>query len=223
MKLQAMRHAAAGRVFQLALFAALLCVATHTALAGKAGKGSSAVTVRFDDLLGDAIRSDGLGPYGGSVLSKDGSLKMSTGTRTMFFDFSKPLLAGSIQPFGAGTDSGHISKVSLVVDWGLDGPGDAVNLEFQFVAPAPDGSGPTDWRISSDIGVTRKDTTGDGVADTYILAWSSPDHAQYASTWWQDEPVRDPSSGPRRGPRPKDDGWRPVGRFDMAWGAVVEK
>ena len=135
MKFHAWRRAAAGRVFLVAACAALTMVATHTALAGKAGKGSSAVTVRFDDLLGDAIRSDGLGPYGGSVLSKDGSLKMSTGKRTMFFDFSKPVLAGSIQPFGADADSGHISSVSLVVVWGLDGPGDAVNLVYSGKGP----------------------------------------------------------------------------------------
>jgi len=99
-----------------------------------------------------------------------------------------------------------------------------VTVLFEFVAPAPDGSGPTDWRLLATMEVERKDTTGDGAADTFVLTRPAANpYPFYAYLSWHTDPVQEPATGPRRGPPYRDDGWRAGGTFDMDWGAVVEK
>ena len=85
----------------------LLAVLPHSVLAAK---GGNAITFAFDDLPGDAIRSDGLGSYAGSVQNRDGSFAIKG---SMFLDFSMPTIAGALQPFGPGEDSGIIDDISL--------------------------------------------------------------------------------------------------------------
>jgi hypothetical protein len=83
-----------GRVLSLLVLAAFLSAATPTVLAAKGAQGTPA-TVLFDDILGHAIQSDGLGPYDGVVRNRDGSLTVETGERALFIDVGG---ASGLQP-----------------------------------------------------------------------------------------------------------------------------
>jgi len=210
-----------GRFLACAL--AMLFVATGHAAAARA---HTAVTITFNDLSGDGIRSDGLGGYAGTVGGRNGTLRMSTGEDSLFFDFSNAVYPGAVTPFGSVATSGYLSGVDMTADYvdGDAGTSGWVLVLFSFVAPAPDGSGPTDWVLSMWMVVDRQDTSGDGLADTFVLSRPVADpYPVYAGLAWHTDPVREPQKGPRRYPPYKDDGWRAGGTFDMDWGAVIGK
>ncbi|MHC4960440.1 MAG: hypothetical protein ACYTGN_18990, partial [Planctomycetota bacterium] len=122
-------------------------------VAAKGGKAAVPATILFDDVLGDAIQSDGLGAYAGALNPRTGNFELSTGADELFFDFSVAVYPGATPPF----QSGYIDDVTLTV-YAMDGaPGTSapVTVWFEFVAPAPDGSGPTDWRLIQWMEVTR--------------------------------------------------------------------
>lgn len=90
-----MKHFA--RTLALAAVLAPLLAAPPSALAGR-GEKTTPVTVVFDDVLGDAIQSDGLGPYGGSLRSRDGRLTVDTGARSLYVDIG--YISGPRRIFG---------------------------------------------------------------------------------------------------------------------------
>jgi hypothetical protein len=208
-----------------AVLAALLAIVL-SATAAKGAKARTAATILFDDVAGDAIQSDGFGAYSGSYKSRDGSFSMSTGEGSLFFDFSSNVNPDAVTPFGVASDSGFLSDVDMTVSV-LNGDAGATwlaTVQFDFVAPAPDGTGPTEWRLWMAIEVEAQDTSGDGQVDTYVLSRPAPDPFPFhANLAWRTDPVNDPQPGPRRGPRYKDDGWRAAGQFDMPWGAAIER
>jgi hypothetical protein len=183
-------------------------------------------TLAFDDEVGDAIQSDGLGSYSGRFGGRNGDFTISTGEDSIYFDFSQDVSVTALTPFGSAGDSGTIDGVDLTID-NLDGDAGTellVSARFEFIAPAPDGSGPTDWRLWMTMRLERRDSSGDGVADTFVLTRPAPDPFRYdAFLGWRTDPEQNPATGPRRGPPYKDDGWRSAGQFDMAWGATIEK
>jgi len=205
---------------------AALSVVTGHAKAAGGGKTSATVALTFDDFSGDEIMSDGLGAYAGTLGGRYGTLKMSTGADSLFFDFSNAVSQGAVTPFGSAGTSGFLSGVDMSAD-NVDGDA-GTSLQtfvvFSFRAPAPDGSGPTDWRLSMWMVVDRVDTSGDGQADTFVLSRPPADPWPiYAFLDWLTDPVRETTSGPRRGPPYQDDGWRGGGQFDMDWGVVIAK
>ncbi len=130
------------RMLSLAAFAALLFVTT--AFAAKGGSQTTA-NMLFDDLAGDAIQSDGLGPYTGDIKGRDGSLVISTGERSLLIDFG----------WGAGLQ--EIVGMTLTVSR-LDGTSATANFEV---------SNP-DWglAITMSVSVSRS-------GDTYYLESTS--------------------------------------------------
>jgi hypothetical protein len=219
-----LRFMKSNRVMAGAL-AALIVVAAH-ATAAKGAKGRGTVAVSFDDAFGDGIQSDGYGTYTGTVGGRNGTFKMSTGEDSLFFDFSHPIYKGLITPFGSDGDSGLVSGVDVSADYVDGDPGTSglTFVVFDFVAPNPDGSGPTDWRLSMWMVVDRQDANKDGEADTFVFSRPAADpYPYYAFLEWHTDPVIQKPTGPRRYPPEKDDGWYLSGSYDMDWGAVIEK
>ena len=141
---------------------------------------------------------------------------MSTGSRSLFFDFSKPLSEESETPFD-GAATGWIRGVKMTF-LSLDGfsPGaHGFSGTIEFQAPAPDGSGNTSWFLSIAGGALLEDEDGDGTTDSYVLesggAWMM---------WWNG------SNHKGRGGRGSADpaaGWTWAGSFELPWGAVIDK
>ena len=193
-------------------------------LVGAAGRPTA--TMEFDDASGDAIRSDGLGAYVGTYSGRNGSFSLATGEDSIFFDFSNAYALDVVTPFGDAGDSGWLSGVQLTVGYLEGDPGTTSRTTalFEFVAPAPDGTGPTDWQLLVVLDLDRRDTNNDGSTDTILLRTPDPEpYVYYADLAWRTEPVQEPVSAPRRGPPYKDDGWRLAGRFDMPWGAAIQR
>ena len=162
-----------GRVLLLAVFAALIFAATHTAFAAKGGKRTTA-TILFDDFLDDAIQSDGLGAYDGFISSRDGSAVFSTGDRSLFIDFG----------FGAGPV--EISDVTITVS-SLDGTTATADFEFVWWDVWTIGV-TTDWLVTMSVSVSRS-------GDTYSLEFASD-----AEIWWLDRHRSSYGLGHRFGP-----------------------
>ena len=125
------------RLMRLAVILAALFLA-HSALAGKGGKSSIPATIVFDDLAGDAIQSDGLGPYEGSVNDRDGSFVLQTGARTLTVDF------------GGQSGPREISNVTLTVG-SLDGATAVAEIEYTVVDP---NGGSVDVALRTIVSVT---------------------------------------------------------------------
>ena len=130
------------RMLSLAAFAALLFVAT--AFAAKGGKQATA-TMLFDDLAGDAIQSDGLGPYTGAIRGRDGSLVISTGERSLLIDL------------GWASGVAEFADMTITVS-NLDGTSATANFEYSH----PDGG----LAITMSVSVSR-------LGDTYYLQSTS--------------------------------------------------
>jgi hypothetical protein len=161
-----------GRVLALAVFAALLFAATHTAFAAKGGKRTTA-TIGFDDYLDDAIQSDGLGAYDGFISSRDGSAVFTTGDRVLSFDF------------GWGAGPVEVSDVTITVS-SLDGT--TATADFEFSWPSPYDTAATDWLVTMSVSVTQS-------GDTYSLEFTSD-----AEVWWLDRHRQSYGLGHRFGP-----------------------
>jgi hypothetical protein len=187
-------------------------------VAAKGGKAAVPVTILFDDVAGDAIQSDGLGAYTGTVSPRTGDFELATGADELFFDFSVAIYPGATPPFQSGLLDG-VTMTVYAMD-GAPGTSSPVTVRFEFVAPAPDGSGPTDWRLTLWMNLSRSDTDGDGATDTYVLEHPGE---YYANLAWLTDPETPSTTGPRRGPPYKDDGWRAGGTFDMVWGATLHR
>jgi len=211
------------RLRSLRTVAAALILAAS--FAGAAG-GRPTATLEFDDATGDAIRSDGLGAYVGTYSGRYGQFSLATGEDSIYFDFSDAYALDVVTPFGAAGDAGWLSGIQLTINY-LDGDPDTTSRTtalFEFTAPAPDGTGPTDWQLTITLDVDRRDTTGDGVVDTIYLRVPDPQpYVYYADLGWRTEPVDEWEPGPRRGPVYRDDGWRLAGRFNMPWGATIRR
>jgi len=226
-----------------ALAVALLS-APADALAARGGNGnggngnkdiSTPATLTFGDATGDHVRSDGLGSHAATIDSTGNTLELSTGARAIYFDFSNVVRPDSFDPFGGGATAGWISDVSISISSlnsiliGEPDPNKSLaGATFLFTAPAPNGSGPTEWRLTGPtLDLLRVDTDGDGVNDRYEL--STMQGAGYvAALAWLDDPVNKPvkeGSGGRGGGGPPyhDDGWRSAGWFDMQWTADVAR
>jgi len=183
-----------GRVLSLAVFAALLFAATHTAFAAKGGKRITA-TILFDDFLDDAIQSDGLGAYDGFISSRDGSAVFTTGDRVLSFDFDFS--------FGWGAGPFEISDVTITVS-SLDGT--TATADFEFSWPGPFGTDATDYLVTMSVSVTQS-------GDTYSLEFDSD-----AEVWFLERHRQSYGLGHRFGPV-----WELLGIVEMPWGAEVSQ
>ena len=102
------------RLLWLAIAAAILFPSAGVLARGKPAAGTPA-TLTFDDLAGDAIRSDGLGPYTASL--ENGVIRLATGKkRSIHFDFSTclPGYSNCKSPFGLSS-SDTISSVTAEI------------------------------------------------------------------------------------------------------------
>ena len=169
---------------------ALLAATTHTAFAAKGGKAAVAIT--FDDLAGDAIQSDGLGTYEGKQTGS--TWVISTGNRTIYFDFSNTLTPGSLTYL-----SGEIENVTMTVILLDETTG---TVEFEFSGPNPDGLGSTDFSLTMSVSVTPS-------SNGYLLEASSD-----AELWWL-------ARYRQKGPGVLRHSWVLEGIYEMAWGGEV--
>lgn len=142
----------------LAAIAALLATAGHAA-AAKGGKVTPA-TIVFDDLVGDAIQSDGLGAYDGSI-NRDGSLVVATGRRSLVFDF--------------GWYDGPFAVDDVVITVSsLDAETATVTFEYRWYDFWARGDATDEWRVTMSVSVTQ-------IGDTVHLAPTSD-----AEIWWRE-------------------------------------
>ena len=155
------------RMLSLAALAALLFAAT--AFAGRGGNQTPA-TMLFDNLLGDKIQSDGLGPYSGFIKNSDGSLVISTGERSLWIDLGGP---DGLQPItGMTITVSSLDGTSATVDFesGTRDGGLAINMSVSVSR-----SGDTYYLEStSDAeiwGSYRERQTGRTSQKTGVLVW----------------------------------------------------
>jgi hypothetical protein len=186
-------------LLSLTACAALLFATTHAAFAARGGNNPPA-TLTLDDLEGDAIQSDGLGAYEGRQ-TRDGTRIISTGSRTIYFDFSKGTTWWSTAPFDTGADAGEIDRVTMTVIL-LDATTGTV--EFEFNGPDPDGKGNTDYSLTMSVSVTPS-------SNGYFLEASSNAELRYLYQ----------SSGPRGNGHFFPPSWELSGIFEMAWGCEI--
>ena len=188
------------RIFCLAVLAALLSAAPYTAFAAKGGR-SNPVGVTFDDLFDDAIQSDGLGPYEASI-GRKGSLVLSTGDRTLFFDFSRAINPWWFHPFAG--DAADIDNVTVTVS-SLDQASATVVFAFQALDPYA-GTRISDWELRMTVSVSQSN-------GFYYL-----ESASDAELWWLNRKNASHGRGTehRYGPE-----WELAGIFEMPWGAEV--
>jgi len=155
-------------------------------------------TLTFDDLDGDAIRSDGQGPYDATI---DGDiLSLATGTgRGLYFDFSNRLAGSGGTPFGSA-DSGTASNVTMTV-----------NLAQAYATFAFNGAGGQHLLDVTGLEIDAFDDNGDTVPDRYVI--STTGDAQH------DAFVLVKKGG--RGREPGSAWYEWQGSFSMPWGIEV--
>lgn len=187
------------RLLALLAAAALLLSPLGVADAGPGG-GRTALTLTFDDLPGDMIRSDGLGGYDARE-SPAGAFVVSTGKRAVHFDFSNALTWWSFAPFEGGAVSGDIDSISMTVSL-VDATSGTVT--FEFTGPDFDHGGTTDYSLSMAVSVSQS-------GDTYYLEAASEAELLYL---YQQSGIR--GNGHLWPPC-----WERAGIFDMPWGAQV--
>lgn len=199
-----------GRIWLTIAIAAL----SISSAARSAPKSPAVMT--FDDLLGDTIRSDGLGPYEASFSGRDQDFVLSTGKRELFFDFSMPTSGPGDTPF-EGEAAGWISGVTLTIHLlGNLAPGSGfANGTLEFHAPAPDGSGPALWQMDFQGATDRVDVDLDGEPDVIFVEGTLGN-----LRWWDGSKHQGPGG---RGGRGAATGWTAAGWFNMPWGAVIER
>jgi len=188
----------ASRLFLVATLAALVSVLAHTALA--ANGNSTRPTLAFDDIGGDAILSDGNGAYVGKQ-TRNADLIVSTGTRSIYFDFSSALTWWSFAPFEGGEVAGFIDAVTMSVVLLDDGTG---TVEFAFRGPDLDHGGETDYSLVMSVSATP---SGGG----YLLEATSDAELSYL---YQNGGIR--GNGHFYPPY-----WTSAGVFEMPWSAFV--
>lgn len=178
------------RASMIAVAAALLATTGGRAVAAKGGN-RTAVTIVFDDLVGDAIRSDGFGPYDGSISRRGGTLVVETRDRSLTFDFGR-------------TENPHeIPDVTITVS-SLGEATATADFEFRWDDLYSRGEAADEWIVTMSVSVTRS-------GDTYYLAPASD-----AEVWW-----RDHHRGPFRSDHASGAEWVLVDVVAMPWGAVV--
>jgi len=178
----------------LALATLLAVTAASAARGGQKQTGTPAIAA-FDDLEGDAIQSDGLGPYDATI--QDGVITVKASrNRAIWFDFSDPLWADSETPFGSAT-SGSVANATLSVypDYGT--------ATFDL-----DGK----YSLSCAVDVTEIDDDNDGIVDRYLVEPTSID----GHSLWK---TVAPRGG--RGVEPGSERWEFLGQFSMPWGIEV--
>ena len=144
----------------LALVFATLSLSADGVLAARGGKPQptgTPATLTFDDLLGDAIRSDGLGSYDATI--ENGVITLSTGKkRKLFYDFSTCLgidLRFCDGPFGSTTGT---AATSMWVDLATGTAG------FKF-----NGSGGEQLLSVGGLSIGQFDDNDDGTIDRYVI------------------------------------------------------
>jgi hypothetical protein len=160
------------RLLGVAATVALLALTGHTAPGGKGGgKNAPRATLTLDDFEGDAIRSDGLGPYD-VTLERDGLYTTVSLRRKddLFFDFSDCDHDANLScegPFGPDTTSGAVGGVTLtLVSSELEGaPNTSGQAGLAIAFQTTEGK----WILGRAIDVYRFDDDGDGVVDTYVF------------------------------------------------------
>jgi hypothetical protein len=196
--------------------ATLAAVAAAARSGPKTDGGGKSLTIAFGDGEGDAIKSDGQGPYDASFKGRDSDFVMSTGSRELFLDFSMPQGDGNDTPF-EGDTAGWLSGVTLTIV-GVDGPpgsGVGASAFLEFNAPAPDGSGHTQWYLYMGCAVDRMDDDADGTTDRYLLEGTA-----VQVLWWNGSNQKGHGG---RGDADPTRGWTSAGMYDLPWTAVVEK
>ena len=152
---------AVGRGLGLALIFAALSLSADGVLAARGGKPQptgTPATVTFDDLLGDAIKSDGLGPYDATI--ENGVITLTTGKkRKLSFDFSTCLGGACEDSTGSSTtDSSATMTVHLL-------KGGAAGFEFK-------GGGGHQSLVVFGLEISTFDDDGDGSTDRYVIETS---------------------------------------------------
>jgi hypothetical protein len=174
----------------IAVAAALLAATGGRAVAAKGGNRTAA-TIVFDDLAGDAIRSDGLGAYDGSISRRGGTLVVDTRDRSLTFDF------------GWAESPHEIPDVTITVS-SLDEATATADFEFRWEDLYSRGEAADEWIVTMSVSVTRS-------GDTYYLEPVSD-----AEVW-----ARDHHRGPFRSDHASGPEWVLADIVDLPWGAVV--
>ena len=149
------------RPILLVTLVAAMALWTNSAFAARGGKpqptGTPNATLTFDDLLGDAIGSDGLGPYDATI--ENGTITLTTGKkRKLSFDFSTCLGGACEDSTGSSTtDSSATMTVNL-----LKG-----SAGFQFK-----GGGGDQLLHVPELEISTFDDDGDGTTDRYVIETS---------------------------------------------------
>jgi len=196
------------RLFCIAAAVAVLAVTGHTAPGKGGGKSSNAATLTFEDLEGDAIRSDGSGPYDVSI-EEDGQVTtLAFGRkRGLLLDFSDcdhSANLGCEGPF-SGTTAGEVGGVITLTLYGLHGePNTAGEGSVVFEFTTRHGK----WRLWAWVAIARFDDDGDGASDRFVLE----DPGETSAGLQKFFSRRTPFSGAD---------WRDHGRFFMPWGAEL--
>lgn len=191
---------------------ALLALTAHTAPGKGGGKNTTPpATLTFDDVAGDAITSDGLGPYDASVAVEYRSVTLSIKKgRSLFLDFSDCNHAANLScegVFGSDSTSGEVSSAITLTLYGLEG---APNTTDQVGAYLEFQNSGGKWELASLITVYRlADDDGDGVADNFVL-----EDTGEAPTWLG-------KFFSQRSPFSNNGGYIEHGSFFMPWGATL--
>ena len=194
---------------------AILTITAHTAPGGGGGKNRPKATLTFDDLPGDAIQSDGLGPYEVTVEQEvdriygDEETVVSLGKKqALFFDFSDCDESANLScegPFGPDTTSAEVVDVTIRFRQDLLGaPGTTGRVGVRFVFRTVEGQ----WRLTSVADVHRFDDDNDGVADRYVIEDDG------TSSWSLTKFVNRRGFGGGAN-------YIPHGKFFMPWGATL--
>jgi hypothetical protein len=145
--------------WRITAFAIGLALLAGGDLAAKGGpKSKQIVAITFHDLVGDAIQSDGMGSYEGTIESDGSLLLQARGKRSIYFDFNDCVPpppgyfgGGCYSPFGSDGGAGEISDVTLTIT-GLPGEGESsaeAVAVFDFI------EGGLKWRIWFTVVATR--------------------------------------------------------------------
>jgi hypothetical protein len=193
----------------MAVLIAMLALTAHTA-PKKGGGNSNATpaTIEFDDLLGDAIQSDGAGPYDVS-LTEDGSVTIISFSKKqeIWLDFSDCDPAPDLTcdgPFRSGTKSGFVGAAEIAITELQGAPGDTERVGFRIGFRTSEGK----WSVGMVADVTRFDDDGDGVSDRFVIEHDGTTSVSLYRFF------------SRRGIGPGYN-WIEQGRYFLPWGATL--